>query len=420
MEAFEYNPNAKYETGGVYPQHLEAANLTDLMLTVGRNEIFSTKVSNIWQKYPLPNVNNKKIIDAWGATPMRFWQNQLNFAVWCATSGCGVSFKDHMMSKDSLIQSLYIFHVYYTTRRILNEMKVALPYEDSWDQLSNSYDRGAYEDICDRFGVSPYTDWRVSGPNHGLGDVYIYYTGDGYDKAGIAYDSSTMTFTHHTTNDILHIDYLQQDPSISDGWSTFVLEKSKGFTREGLVRLDDSIQTYVWALLGAQAQARSSIIGNDGAAFRAQEQFIRNVEDAINAPVDLQTATERYQKVLQYASTPVDFVFGRGLYMAPSDMLMKIGRIAGYNNKVVVASNDLQLGRVGGLNEINVPPNNGGTFSDGKIVATPTTDPLTTDPLAKKGNKLSTPTADSHEDEKVALVVGGVITGLVALWFLRR
>ena len=29
------------------------------------------------------------------STPFDLWENQLNFAVWCATVGCGVSFEDH-------------------------------------------------------------------------------------------------------------------------------------------------------------------------------------------------------------------------------------------------------------------------------------------------------------------------------------
>ena len=46
------------------------------------------------------------IID-WKTTPMQFWQNQLNFAVWCSTSGCGVTYDDHIMASDVFMKSLY-------------------------------------------------------------------------------------------------------------------------------------------------------------------------------------------------------------------------------------------------------------------------------------------------------------------------
>ena len=53
---------------------------------------------------------------------MSFWQQQLNFALWCATTGCGVS--REMLFPSSLnlseqIRTFYQFHVYYTTLKIL-------------------------------------------------------------------------------------------------------------------------------------------------------------------------------------------------------------------------------------------------------------------------------------------------------------
>ena len=67
----------------------------------------------------------------------------------------------------------------------------------------------------------------------------------------------------------------------------FILDKSEGFTQAGVQRLSDSIRTYVWAILGAQAQTRSNIL-KAGTGFDAQKQFLANVEDAIASPVDIQ------------------------------------------------------------------------------------------------------------------------------------
>ena len=44
------------------------------------------------------------------------------------------------------------------------------------------------------------------------------------------------------------------------------------------------------------------------------------VEDAIASPVDIPSSIACYQKMLQYASIPLDYVFGIGLYLAPSNM----------------------------------------------------------------------------------------------------
>ena len=135
-----------------------------------------------------------------------------------------------------------------------------------------------------------------------------------------------------------------------DAIGSFVLDKSSGFTQAGVSRINDSIRTYVWAILGAQSQARSSILGT-GKAFDAQKQFLANVEDVINSEVDLPSSIERYQSTLQYARSKVDFVVGLGLYMIPSDIDLYIGTINGYNNLITIATDDLQLGHNDTINE---------------------------------------------------------------------
>ena len=101
-----------------------------------------------------------KAWNSWKTTPFDWWQCQLNFAFWCATAGCGVSVEDHLQAKDPLLAGLYRFHVYYTTRRLLVELKVTLPGDKSYSWYENAYDARAYKRLCTEFGVAPSTDWR--------------------------------------------------------------------------------------------------------------------------------------------------------------------------------------------------------------------------------------------------------------------
>ena len=86
------------------------------------------------------------------------------------------------------------------------------------------------------------------------------------------------SFTQNTTNTLLHIDYIAQ--SFPKAWTTFILDKSDGFTRPGVERINESIRTYFWAILGSQSQIISDILGV-GSAFDAQKQFLANTEDAM-------------------------------------------------------------------------------------------------------------------------------------------
>ena len=112
---------------------------------------------------------------------------------------------------------------------------------------------------------------------------------------------------------------------ISGVWTTFVLDKSEGFTQAGVERLNDSIRTYIRAILGAQFQTRSNIL-KTGTGFDAQKQFLTDIKDAIASPVDISSSISRYH-----------FVFGIGLYLSPSDMALHPRNIQGYNNEIQIA-----------------------------------------------------------------------------------
>ena len=243
---------------------------------------------------------------------------------------------------------------------MLFEMDIALPQDPNWNAFDNKYNHSAYERICKEFFVDISANWRQKqSDNQGLGRIYNYWTNIGYRPfdEGTEYDSRDYLFTHATTNDILHIDYIAQGPEAKNAWSTFILDDSKGFTRASVERINDSIRTYCWAILGSQSQTRTDILGT-GTAFDAQKQFLANIEDAINSPVDLPSQIARYQNTLKYARSKVDFVYGVGLYMSPSNMELQIGTIQDYNNKIEIANDveGLSLGLNNGAKSEPTPP----------------------------------------------------------------
>ena len=110
-----------------------------------------------------------------------------------------------------------------------------------------------------------------------------------------------------------------------------------------------------------------------GTAFDAQKQFLANIEDAINSPVDLPSQVARYQSTLKYARSKVDFVYGTGLYMSPSNMELRIGTIQDYNNKIVIANEGegLTLGLNDEANTVPIPPRSTATVEGTKTKLTP-------------------------------------------------
>ena len=70
---------------------------------------------------------------------MRLWQTQLNLAVFCALSACGVSSAHLNYTKHPMIRSIYRFHVYYHVRRILKRLQTPLPHETGFNAADNPY-----------------------------------------------------------------------------------------------------------------------------------------------------------------------------------------------------------------------------------------------------------------------------------------
>ena len=102
-------------------------------------------------------------------------------------------------------------------------------------------------------------------------------------------------------------------------------------------------------ILGAQAPTHSGILGT-GTAFGAQKQFLGNVEEAISSPVDLPPLISHYHDVLQYAGSEVNFA-----YMASIDKILHAGRVPGYYNLIIIATEAQTLGLNSGLNMAIAP-----------------------------------------------------------------
>ena len=113
----------------------------------------------------------------------------------------------------------------------------------------------------------------------------------------------------------------------SNDYSRWILDKSHGLTRIGIEKLSESVRMYAYLILSSQANARSSIIGNNSKAIDAQHIFLKSFEELIIKPVETSNEIARFQNVLKYARSKVDFNVAEGVYMIPSDMNLHMGKV---------------------------------------------------------------------------------------------
>ena len=155
---FRYNSNANYQqNGGRYLQILSGKDLYKQTIVISAGDTrdtFPVRFPNIFVTHPLGSIHvGDKLCMNWNKAPMRLWQSQLNFAVWCAARTCGVSSEHLNYTKHPMIRSVYRFHVYCHVRRILKRLQVPLLHESSFNASDNPYTSSELFKICKDYGV---------------------------------------------------------------------------------------------------------------------------------------------------------------------------------------------------------------------------------------------------------------------------
>ena len=129
-----------------------------------------------------------------------------------------------------------------------------------------------------------------------------------------------------------------------NSFSRWIIDKSDGITKSGIEKLSESVRDYAYLILTSQTSMRSQIIGIGASELDAQRTFLNAFENIIVRRFDIREDKLRFQKVLQYARSKVDFVIGEKMYMIPSDMNLRIGKIKNYNNKILESKSYFKLG----------------------------------------------------------------------------
>ena len=377
-----HNPNPKLEIPAV-PFNSEADNsetlntikdnLVQQEIYVTPSEKFKIKFRDIFTDTVITHRSSHES-RRWLAGPnFEYWPQTLNFVFYCATTGCGVSrrilFEDKMRDgKNDLtdselkippqVRSFFWFHVYFTVRRILFELggpqnSLPLPGDTAFSQTENKYDIPSFERICAEFGISPNADFRFTrGDNHGLGSVFEYFSYSGYTKTPFKYPSKETKFADEggRASDGNLVPYIENTEARNQ-YEYFLCPVSHGLTSAGLSRINQSIESFCYAILGSQVDVRSSISGSQGSAIETQRQFLSMVEDAIRNP-EISKSVQRFQLAIESAKVRLDLAISPGLWLLPSKMVVNTESVVGYNNKLKKATSFM---RIGVNSDLNIP-----------------------------------------------------------------
>ena len=402
-------------------------SLGSLAIVVNKNHTFFVQFKDMSTSYKLPRVKTDEAITRWQTNPLTFYQNQFNFAIYCATTACGVGL-DLLNNKNQYISSLFHFHVYYTMRKIFYNLIAPIPGDDVFNALNNRYDTRAFTDTCRVFGIDRSKSFKQTRDttSNGLGTAFYYNSGPvpvpgkNYDPHDLGVNYGTYAGSTYMGFGLVDppkgsghastytVTWLEQSKNVLGAWTDFI-SKTSSFTDVGITKINESIRAYVYALLGAQAQTKTSVL-TPGTGLDAQHQFVTIVESLINSEPDLEQSINQFQDSLQYAKTPLNFVVRPGLYLIPSDMDLRVGIHDGYNNNLQIAPLTSKPGFQPTLNApVQVEDFDPQPTLEPKPTQEPTEEPtprLLPTPKTPESNPKAS--LDIHQDEKLSLTIGTV------------
>ena len=223
---------------------------------------------------------------------------------------CGISI-EHLTPSDEIpkqITSFMRFHIYFTIRRITRELQ---------DAVGEILGKG-----------DPH---RVSNP------VRINRSANNEPRNRILQKYKANELQGHFPD--FHGRIVDQ----TGDFKKFISKKSDGITSTGLILLNQSIEAYIYAILGSQSKTRQSIVGNRGSALETQVVFRQIVEDSI-INYDTQTWIQNMNLAIFDTNVVLDIAISPRLGLLPSNMIIQKTTIPRYNNMLRVATKNMKFG----------------------------------------------------------------------------
>ena len=99
------------------------------------HRVFQYKIQRDFHKHPNQAHNRKRVKGMAGRKNMKYWPQQLNFVIWCATTGCGISLDISLDTGMQLSSQLRVFPVpclFYHKKNSLRDGRDSKPECFAW------------------------------------------------------------------------------------------------------------------------------------------------------------------------------------------------------------------------------------------------------------------------------------------------
>ncbi len=253
-------------------------------------------------------------------------------AAYVSTYVCGISTKhlEYNNQTPGIITSMVRYHLYYQMSRFLtypkklerylslvpNSLKKHKPTHVGW---VNAYDQGREEintwllEKQKEGELRKIRKWSYSKNSHG------YVTGIKYQKVG-----------GHFPNSV-------------DDYKMFIATTTNGLTKIGQKLFQQSIESCVYSILGAQAKTRWSIVGEGAKSLQMQDVFHKIVKESL-VESDVTITISNMRTAIETTNVVLNMAISPGMILVPSNLIIQKKKIPGYNNILKLATDKMKFG----------------------------------------------------------------------------
>ena len=274
------------------------ASLYNFRVYVNETEYFMSGLPHVYARWSSDKVFNENGLKDIRKTNFNY-KTEPYYAMICgayiASHLSGISLLNLFdKSAGNLISSFVRYHFYYQIRKFMQHPK-----------LIDQYD--------------------VSEVKKHIPIVYV-------EKESVGVDGDGNTFVYRAAIEQSGTDY-----------KSFIAYQSEGLTPIGQKLFQESLESFNYSVLGAEAKTRWSIVGKGAKSSQTQDVFRKIVEDTI-----IQSSStvliSNMRKSIQATNVVLNLAVVPNVILMPSNFVILSKKIKGYNNVLTTATEDMTFG----------------------------------------------------------------------------
>ena len=135
-------------------------------------------------------------------------------------------------------------------------------------------------------------------------------------------------------------------------YELFIEQESNGLTALGQLLFQQSVESFVYSILGSQASTRWPIVGQGAKSLQTQVVFRKIVQDTI-VEDDQTVIINNMRRAILDTHAILNTAITPGIILVPGSLIILKERIPGHNNILTVANYSMTFGLNDDVNKVN-------------------------------------------------------------------